>query len=368
MNIAVITFSDFNTNYGSMLQAFSLMQYLEFLGHNVIFIKYREYNKPQFLSLKQRTVFYSKKMLLQIYRLLKSNDLYKTQKNFEEFRTRYFKHTPLYTSSKEIIENMCEFPCYICGSDQIWNLNCLGGLKTPYFLDFAPKHALKFSYAASLGEYCFTDDIKQVVSQLLDNLNYISIREAEKVNEVQALTKIKVVSTVDPVFLNKSGDWNKWIPDCPIEGEYAVCYFVRRSNFGKRIIQIIADKYKIPIYNLSDNMIYIPKTSSRYISVGPLEFLSLLKNAKYAVGTSFHLVAFSVIFDIPILAIGLESNRSRIQNILKKVGLENHFITEDSDYMNIINSFMDDRMDTELLDLDIQYSKDFIASILNKGI
>lgn len=45
-NIAIITFSDFNTNYGSMLQALSLKIYLEGFGHRVVFIKYREFNEP----------------------------------------------------------------------------------------------------------------------------------------------------------------------------------------------------------------------------------------------------------------------------------------------------------------------------------
>ena len=46
MRIAIITFSDFNTNYGSMLQAFSLKLYLERRGHKVVFIRYREFNRP----------------------------------------------------------------------------------------------------------------------------------------------------------------------------------------------------------------------------------------------------------------------------------------------------------------------------------
>lgn len=43
MKIAIITFSDFNTNYGSMLQSFSLGHYLKKQGHDVVWIKYREF-------------------------------------------------------------------------------------------------------------------------------------------------------------------------------------------------------------------------------------------------------------------------------------------------------------------------------------
>lgn len=368
MKIAVITFSDFNTNYGSMLQAFSLKKYLEGIGHNVTFIRYREFNEPNPVSTTQKMINNVKKVILESYKLVKSKDISCTQRNFDNFKHNNFQYTPLYTSSEEMRNKMETFDCYICGSDQIWNLSCLGGLRTPYFLDFAPETAVKFSYAASMGEYHIANDMRTKIAELLDRLDYISVREADRVEEVQSLTSKKVVNVVDPVFLNSCEQWEKWIPASPIKEEYAVCYFVRRSSFGKKIVQIMADKHQIPIYNLSDNMIYLPKTSSRYISAGPLEFLSILKGAKYAVGTSFHLVAFSIIFGVPILAVGMESNRSRIQNILDLAGIRDHFIVESDNYMDTIDAFMQGTLETTRLASKISYSKEFIDCALKTGV
>ena len=52
MKIAIITFSDFNTNYGSILQAFALKCFLQTYGHEVVFIRYREYNKIHYNTFK----------------------------------------------------------------------------------------------------------------------------------------------------------------------------------------------------------------------------------------------------------------------------------------------------------------------------
>lgn len=366
MRIAIITFSDFNTNYGSMLQAFSLKQYLESLGHSVSFIRYREYSTAQISSSRQRAINYVKKNILSAYSLIKRKDILKTKSNFEKFKHTYFHYTPLYASSDEMRNKMEKFDCYICGSDQIWNLNCLGGLRTPYFLDFAPEEGIKFSYAASMGEYHITSDVREKISVLLNRLDYISVREADRVEEVQNLTKNEVVNVVDPVFLNSKANWEQWLPNSPIEGEYAVCYFVRRSKFGEKVVEIMSQRYDMPIYNLSDNMIYLRGTSSKYISAGPLEFLSILKNAKYAVGTSFHLAAFSIIFGVPILAIGMESNRSRIQNILDLAGIKEYFVVEEDDYMSRIQSLMSQELNYKRLNLEISSSKKFIQNALKK--
>ena len=91
----VITFSDFNTNYGSMLQAFSLKSFLEGRGHEVEFIRYREFNRPLRTSFISNSKQMVKKVLLKMYKRLKYRDVKKTRENFEAFKETYFNHTEL---------------------------------------------------------------------------------------------------------------------------------------------------------------------------------------------------------------------------------------------------------------------------------
>lgn len=369
MKIAIITFSDFNTNYGSMLQAFSLKSFLENEGHIVEFIKYREFNNIYLkLSLKDKIFLKSKNGLINIYKFFKRKDINKTYQNFEEFKKKFFVYTDLYTSNEELKKNLPIYDCYICGSDQIWNLNCLGGLRKPYFLDFAPKNKLKISYAASLGDYKITNEYQSQISKMINNIDYVSIREKENIADIEMLSKKNIYGVIDPVFLNSKDFWEEFASEDILKGNYAVCYFVRRSKFGKKIINILHEKYNIPIINLSDNMIYIYGTEKKYISSGPQEFLSLIKNAEYTIGTSFHLAAFSIIFEKPFLIVGMESNRNRINNILSLVNLEDNFITEESDYVESINKLFHQKANYNNLNQKINQSKDFLLKSLNKTL
>lgn len=363
MKIAIITFSDFNTNYGSMLQSFSLGHYLEKQGHDVVWIKYREFTKTSENRFNLKG--YIKNSLLKAYAIYRRKDLEDTKKNFELYKQKWLKYTKLYTSEEEMEKMIEEYDCFICGSDQIWNLECLGGLRTPYFLKFVSDDKRKIAYAASMGDYHFKDEEKRSVSELLQRMDYISVREKESVAEIQELSQKEVINVVDPVFLTDSGEWSCISGKSPISGEYGVCYFVRRSKFGKCVIKEAARYYKCPIYNLSDNMIYINGTASRYISAGPMEFLAILKGAKFAIGTSFHLTAFSIIFNVPFLTIGMESNRSRVSNILELVGLEKQFVTENDDYKEKIKELSNMFPHYEKLQIKIKKSKQFLDKVLS---
>lgn len=363
MKIGVLTFSDFNTNYGSMLQAFSLKLYLESNGHNVVFIRYREYHPEvfniDFLAVKKILI----KSVQAIYKFYHRKDLYKTIENFEKFKRENFEYTSLYLSNEELSNMKEHFDAIICGSDQLWNLQCLGGLRTPYFLKFVPNNVKRIFYAVSMGDYHFSSEDKENIIPLLKGCDFISIRESENLQEVQEMTNANVCNVVDPVFLTSSEQWGDLAQENLINGDYGVCYFVRRSFWGKKIVKILLDKYRIPIINLSDNMIYIPGCKHDFISVGPIGFISLIKNAKFVVGTSFHLTAFSIIFRVPAIICGLDSNRSRIMNILGPLGLANHFVTPSSN-LAVLDHFINDRIDTTLMKEKIDFSKKFLNDAL----
>ena len=118
MNIAIITFSDFNTNYGSILQSYALKVFLESNGHNVIFIRYREYNK----SKRQYSVrCLLRKYAIRIYYAIHHNRLKKRRDSFSAFIKQNIPHTSLFTSEVDLEKSLDRYDAYICGSDQIWN-------------------------------------------------------------------------------------------------------------------------------------------------------------------------------------------------------------------------------------------------------
>lgn len=364
MKIAIITFSDFNTNYGSRLQAYSLANFLKRNGHQVEFIRYREFNKsPKPISFRQIASLVATKLI----KIIDANNRKKRNISFNKFSEKFLNHTELYTSNEDLKNNLIEYDCYICGSDQIWNLDCLGGMRLPYFLEFVPEGKLKIAYAPSFGDYKIDEQRKNEISKLIKSFDAVSVREVSGVEMLQQYTDKKVEHVLDPAFLTSKEEWESIMPKIEEKDEYGVCYLVRRSKDCNKLINEIKNKKKVNIYNLSDNSINVKGTSKKYITAGPLEFLALIKNAKFAVGTSFHLAVFSIIFNTPFVIVGMKSNESRLKSLLKKLGCEERLVLlekeSDKEILKLID-FMDKKGINQQLKEESLKSKKYILDAL----
>jgi len=329
MNIAVITFSDMNTNYGSILQAYSMKIQLNKMGHEVVFIRYREFIHFPKETIKQEL----RKKLLALYKKLHTKNATLKKYNFDDFISHNLCHTPLFTSCEEIIEKLPEFHAYICGSDQIWNVPSLRGIRSPYFLAFVPTNKLKAAYAPSIGGYKIDDENREEFSKLLNHLDYISCREKCSIELLKALTNKPIIHVVDPVLLSSVEEWQNFAKnEVAPQNAYGVCYFVQRSSFARKLTRTLKKLYKFPIYNLSDVLIHVTGTSRKYISCGPRKFVKMIANAQFCIGTSFHLTVFSIIFNRPFLIAGTNHNKDRVGDILKAAGYEDRLVYQNENW------------------------------------
>ena len=73
---------------------------------------------------------------------------------------------------------------------------------------------------------------------------------------------------------------------------------------------------------------------SEYTS-NPLEFVNLIKGAEYVVTTSFHATAFSIIYNKKFFVIPPSKTKSRITNLLQKLGIEDRIFYKLQDFENI---------------------------------
>lgn len=361
MKIAVITFSDFNTNYGSILQSFAIKAYLESIGHEITFIRYREFNKIPKGTLKDRI----RAILSHTYFWFYRKRAAKRNNNFQRFIHDLIPHTRLYINEEDLENNLPkQFDAYICGSDQIWNIPVLGGLRTPYFLKFAPVGKLKIAYAPSMGEYQPEGEQKKQITELLKSFTAISTREKSSTFIISELTKKNVQTVVDPTLLLSSDEWLRYLPLAEIpSGDYGVCYFVRRDSFCKTLVEKLRKKYKIPIYNVSDNLIDVPGTDNSFVTCDPATFVRLIAGAKFCVGTSFHLAVFSVIFNKYCLISKTNHNKARIMNLFELVNRECYCINSSNNDWTVLDN-LDVPVFFEKLKQTIDNSKQFLKKSL----
>jgi hypothetical protein len=70
------------------------------------------------------------------------------------------------------------------------------------------------------------------------------------------------------------------------------------------------------------------KFGNRYCqTANPFDFLTLIQNAEIVVSTSFHGVAFSLVFEKQFYALGMNNNSGRVQTLLNNLDISNRLLT-----------------------------------------
>lgn len=294
---ATITFHK-AINYGAILQTYALQKSILKLGIDNAIIDYDcklISNEYKFINLNSIRSF-----IKSFVKSFIGFRLYYCKKDkFKLFIKKYIVLTNPVTKDilkSEEFNNKYDF--FITGSDQVWNYE-LTNLDENYFLNFVKdKNKIK-SYAASFGIGCIPNVLKLQYKQYLERFSTILVREKTGKNLVKELIDKEVNTVLDPVLLLREDEWNKILKETKfdnIRDKYILLYMTTPHiiSFAKKL----SIKYKIPIFNISDLILKrknkIGNTESK---LGPEDFISAIKNARFVVTGSFHAVVFSIIYN-----------------------------------------------------------------------
>lgn len=331
MYIGIITYHRAE-NYGSVLQAYALNKYIRELDsrYKVETIDY--YSETQ---QKMYKLFQSNTGLMNIIRNLHTyiykKALLKKKKSFDEFIQKYIPLSANIGSDVEsLIQYAKKYTICICGSDQIWNTHC-EDQDVNYFLSFA-YNAYKIAYAPSLGITQFNDKDKEVFKKYLPDFDALSVREKTGADFLQNLIHRSIAVVADPVFLLDKDQW-KYISRPPsYKGKYILCYFIGDVSgmrpFVKKVEKATGYRAIVILKNLRD-IKYCFKTQ---FSAGPEDFVGLIKNAEYVITSSFHAVAFSIIFNKKFWVFTGDSSKpnSRITHICEICNLNSRILNSET--------------------------------------
>lgn len=358
MKVGILTYHS-SDNYGSVLQAYALQKFLS--RHcNCEIIDYRKKDVKKLYSIFKplNSAF---NIATNIHNFINLKKLIKRKNEFERFRKNEIALSKQMASKKtELCEMIGEYEALVCGSDQVWNFDIID-FDTSYMLDFAGFNGKKISYAASLGPVKKEQSDIAKYAHLLNDFDYISVREKEAKEVLCEIIDKNVDILCDPVFLLDKEEWEQIANKSSLElyDDYIFCYFpggvsqsmeefsrdLARKNNCKRIL----------IINEWRNLL---RPGEKFYECSPYDFVKLIKNAKYVCTTSFHGTAFSTIMGTKFF---VESGTvgkmdSRIDTLL---GMTNNFEA-------IINYNADVKENltyTTMSDI-ICYSKKIIESIV----
>ena len=324
MKIGIITFH-WATNYGAVLQAYALQNYLIKTGNEVHIIDY----VPATIALKQDTLAV----------LNCDFGFFKQKQQLKRFRRQYLKLTDnKYLSHMDLLNKEHDFDCIIAGSDQIWNesftLHGEGKVTLSYYLDFAMDKVKRVGYAVSFGFAKPSNQYIDAVKEEIRKFSAISVREADGVNIVSTFG-LKSVLVCDPTALLEKADYLSVIGNRVTERSSVFAYILRENQ----VDAWNTAKYVGKVYKCDINI-------RRY--VGSMEdWIAAIHDAKFVVTNSFHGVMISLIMNTPFIAVTIKGSgmNSRITTLLESVGLSTRILETYSEGM--IKAIMANEIDWE---------------------
>ncbi len=308
MRVGVLTFHNAH-NYGAVLQAYALKKVITRMGYKIQIINYCN-----------KAIESQYPMILDTVDNQKQNDWIVKYRRFNEFINKY-----LLEGNTDIVDhlglNETDFDCYIVGSDQVWEPTLTGGLDSTYLLDWCI-NKLKISYAASKSEYRMDEEtVKKFISKLKE-FDYVSVREHSLSNWLEKCG-IKNDVVLDPTLLLDDTEYDLITVDKVYGKPYVFVYYVNEDNGISKFAETIAkekdlDIVEIHYYRVQKDGIV------QFSDSGPLEMLSLIKNADYIVTNSFHGVALSITYKKNFYA--YYERDSRKDNLLKELEIEDRHV------------------------------------------
>lgn len=352
-------------NYGSILQAYALQEYIKENGFEVELIDYypeRYHTKGLLKRLKNKSPKFKNPILLLVAKCLILPSYLKKKIVLDPFVKNKLNLTAItYETNEEIIEKLPEADAYCTGSDQVWNSHWNEKVEKCLFLDFVPAGKYCFSYAASFGKKQLDDFEVFETKKLLSKYNAISVRESSGVKICNELG-YKAENVADPTMLIDAKKWEEMASNKMKNKRYVLTYNLHHDKKVEMAAKKIASDKGIKVYNISYNWHDIKNFGRLKWCPSIEDFLGLFKNAEYIVADSFHACVFSLLFKKQFIAIYPEVASSRIEDLLTTLSISNRAIDDYRDYQKVYD-YIDYDVVSENINNYVSESKSFLREI-----
>lgn len=336
---ALITTICDNKNYGTYLQSFAMVRWLE---ENGVIAKVLYYKRPYVEGLNwARRYWKNQSFLLRWIKIIGYMCVYLYERykrnTYREFFESQIPHTEEYSDIEKIRTSLPEYDLYITGSDQVWNCIHNSGLDKVFFLDFAK--GKKVSMASSIGMSKLPDRYKDEVSRLLKQYSSISVRE-KSTADILADLGVESTVVVDPTFLLRKEQWLK-IEDKDFSKslflhKYLLVYSVEKEqqDLILRTAKQICQSRNLKLFWLSPTKAkgLKEKVDNLFEEVEVSQYISLFLHADFIVASSFHGTAFAINFEKQFLSVAPHRFNTRVLNLLELLNIKERYI-EHSDQL-----------------------------------
>lgn len=360
MKIGIFTFHR-AYNYGAVLQAFALQEFLRHEGHEVSVVDYYpDYLKDRYPrhSLKH---WIGRSISSTIEKIVSEPFLISGRcKRYDRFDSFINNRLRLYPY--EDGSDFSEFDALIFGSDQIWQPSLTGGNFDPVFFGcgFQPR---KVSYAASNRIKTLSESEASFVTKCLNAMSGVGVREPALKLVLQPLVNREIAVNLDPTLM-AGHNWVDGLKlERPVHSRYCLVYEIQRH----KSVRFLAKEYAINngiIYKELLSGDVVPKCHNDINTASPEEFCAYIKYADCVFTTSFHGVALSVLQKRDFYYFRQHTNADeRIESFLNRISLGSRIIE-----MDTMPSFdgIDYSSVEALLEREQEESRDYLRNALQQ--
>lgn len=341
--IGILTYHHYY-NYGTMLQALALQQYIYALGYRAEIIDYQHDTSVSFqkriaLRIKRFPIYF---MEYDRYRTLAKNVNY--QKERKELFERFYAQNLIvgkrkYTCIEDLRRVKPDYDGYVIGSDQTWN-PFVSNRPEAFYLTFLDDDHKKGSYAPSLPVIDMTEEQRAYLKKHLSRFAYVSCREATGAKELETILNRKVPCVIDPTLLINQSQWEQYEDQHDLEnfGDYILVYFLGDNKKHRELVRHIQHKTGFQVVTIPMSYLEMKDSDWVKVTVGPDGFLKLIHNAKMVCTDSFHGTMFSINYQKQFYSFckmkdgEWASNNSRLYDSLALFSLEDRIIKDKTDF------------------------------------
>lgn len=312
MHVGIITFHC-SYNFGSALQAYALQTAISSIVDDVKIVDYRSRDFNQYHIIRPLRPWRIPGSVMNLGRLIDR------KKAFRTFSDKYFRLTNRrysYLHETRLFDLQDQFDAFVCGSDQIWNLDCTNGVVEPFFLSFAGSRR-RIAYAPSLAHTSFKSEHfdRKKVSALLGQFDFISVREEETLPLFQPLVEREIKVAVDPTLLLRAESYRDMVSKRTQKESYIFVYLLRSCPELIESAEMMSEILNMKVYYISEHDFPI-RGAMNLFGLGPEGFLSLIAHAEVVLTNSFHATVFSILFHKPFRTFATDSSASRMRSLL----------------------------------------------------
>jgi polysaccharide pyruvyl transferase WcaK-like protein len=357
MKIGILTFHN-TINYGATLQACALQQIITTQGHDVEIINYCPDQSFEFYG-KQLSPFKVDFPYINRHFLVKRKRLAK----FDNFVDRHMKISDKYHFNYQLKNHLHQkYDAVLCGSDEVWKLNSFRGFDPSYFLDFVDKkNTTKISYAPSFGSTKSLGNNREIISRLLKDFDFISVRDSHSARLVEEVCNKQVVKVLDPTFLI---DYQNLISVPRIDQKYMLIYGrIQGTAEENKFIKSLAKQRNLIILSVVE---YNKIAHKNILDISIPELLGYYAQASYVFSTAYHGTIFSLIFKKPFTVSVRGGKSNKVNDLLNDLGLISRIFSPQTASLALANQSLD--MDYSMIDnilkTKISYSKEYLFNAL----